>query len=350
MKISVIVPVYNAKDRLMPLFTNLFSQNGADQFEFIFIDDCSSDTSYQILECAASIYGNIRIFRMEKNCGPAVCRNLGIEHATGDYLCFVDDDDTLGEPFGFIEKRFSFMPELEYKFFENMYPFLGKSDIILCRRAIIEKDKDKATHCECPNDNPKRGEFSLSHDRATYMHGMQYICGNLYRRKFLLKHNIRFIPGLEPSEDLFFGVLAGYYTKKIKTSYDSVYGYHSRSDSMSRREGENARRHDLFRYNNRQMPLLLSYLLLKDAKYMELCQFVFTFRNTLRRLEVHLIISGEEFHQYSFVGAFPKMCFSCEHVKEVCNGKATCPNTTEFEQFIKETGKKFLPENFDWNF
>jgi hypothetical protein len=154
---------------------------------------------------------------------------------------------------------------------------------------------------------------------------------------------------LEPNEDLFFGVLAGYYTKKIKTSHDSVYGYHSRSGSMSRREGENARIHDLHRYCNRQMPILLSHILLKDAKYKELCRFVYEFRNTLRRLEVNLFILGEEFHRYSFVGAFPIMCYRCEKINEVCNGKATCPNTAEFEQFIKKTSMEFLPENFDWN-
>jgi hypothetical protein len=58
---------------------------------------------------------------------------------------------------------------------------------------------------------------------------------------------------------------------------------------------------------------------------------------------------GEEFHQYTFIGAFPIMCYTCEHINEVCNGKATCPNTAEFELFIKETAEEFLPENFDLN-
>ena len=349
MTISVIIPVFNAKDRLMPLITNLFSQNGADRFEFIFVDDHSSDESYQILECAASVYGNIRLFRMEKNSGPAATRNLGIEHATGDYLCFVDDDDTLGESYGFIDKRFSYIPELKYKFFENALPLLGENDIILCRRVVIEKDEDKISHCESPNDSSREGEFSQSYHRALYMHGMQYICGCFFRRELIDQHHIRFIPDLEPNEDLFFGILAGYHAKTVATSYDSVYGYHSRSDSLSRREGENARLHDLHRYCNRQMPLLLSYLLLKDAKYMELCQFVYGFRNTMRRMAPYLFMLGEEFHQYSFVGAFPEMCFTCEHIKEVCNGNASCPNTAEFMQFIKDAAKKFLPENFDWD-
>ena len=348
-KISVIIPVFNAQDRLAPLLVNLFSQNGADRVEFIFIDDHSSDESYQILECAASIHSNICLLRTEKNCGLAVCRNLGIEHASGDYLCFVDDDDTLGEPYGYVKQRLSNKPKLKGKFFENMYPFLDKSDIILCRRVTIEKEGEMISHCKSPNDFPtKRGELSASYDRALYMNAMQYICGSLFRRELIEKHHIRFISDLEPNEDLFFGVLAGYYAKKIKTSYNSVYGYHSRPDSLSKREGEKARIHDTLRYQNRQLPILLSHILLKDEKYKELCRFIFSFRYSLMRLEYHLIIQGKEFHKYSFVGAFPEMCYACEHKKEVGNGRGKCPNTDEFEQFIKETAQKFMPKNFDF--
>jgi glycosyltransferase involved in cell wall biosynthesis len=349
-KISVIIPVFNAKDRLMPLLDNLFSQNGADKVEFIFIDDHSSDEPYQILECAASVFGNVRLMRMEKNSGPAVCRNLGIQHATGDYLCFVDDDDTLGEPYGFVKKRFSYMPKLKNNFFENMYPFLDKSDIILCRRVIVDKDEDKTSHNESPIDSRNRkGEMSQSYTRALYMHAMQYVCGSLFRRELILKHNIRFISALEPNEDIFWGVQAGYYAKRIKKSYNSVYGYHSRPDSLSHGKGEKARIHDTFLYQNRQLPLLLSYVLLKDKKYKELCRFVYEFRYTLMRLEYHLIIQGAEFHKYSVSGAFPKMCLNCERIKEVCNGRATCEKTAEFKQFIKDAAKKFISKNFDLN-
>jgi hypothetical protein len=75
-KISVIVPVFNAEDRLVPLLENLFSQNGTEGIEFIFIDDHSTDKSCRVQEQAAGINGDVRLLRMEKNCGPAACRNL----------------------------------------------------------------------------------------------------------------------------------------------------------------------------------------------------------------------------------------------------------------------------------
>ena len=355
-KISVIIPVFNAKDRLVRLFDNLLSQNGAKKVEFILIDDHSSDKSYQMLECAQEIYDNIHIFQMKSNSGPAACRNLGIEHATGDYVCFVDDDDTLGEPYGFVNDRFSAIPELEYKFFENINPFMGKSDIILCRRVRIEKDKktkEMVSHCESPIDNRKKEDLSMSYQRALFMHGMQYICGHLFRRKLLVKHNIRFIPGLEPLEDLFFGSHAAYYARTIKVAYDSVYGYHIRLGSLSQNENDKVRIPKLFLYGNRQMPVLLSHLLLKDSKHKELCRFVYEFRYTLRRLEMYLIIQqmslGENFEKYSFINAFPTLCFTCEKRKEVCEGTASCPHTAEFEKFLEASAQKFLPEKFDLN-
>jgi glycosyltransferase involved in cell wall biosynthesis len=284
---------------------------------------------------------------MEKNSGPAVCRNLGIEHASGDYVCFVDDDDTLGEPYGYVKRRLSYNPDLKYKFFENMYPLLGKSDIILCRRVMIESDKDKISHCESPNDTDEDVSKLLSYQRAHYMHGMQYICGSLFRRKMLVKHNIRFISGLEPNEDCFFGSLAGYYAKTIKTAYDSVYGYHSRPNSLSRSDDDMMRMQKLLLFNNRQLPVLLSHLLLKAAKHKELCRFVYDFHNSSRRLVPQLFIQGVDINQYSFLGSFPRKCLECEQMNAVCNGLSLCPNTTEFEQFIKYGVKEFLPKNFD---
>jgi hypothetical protein len=169
----------------------------------------------------------------------------------------------------------------------------------------------------------------------------------------LIKHNIRFISGLEPHEDLFFGSHAAYYAKTIKVNYNSVYGYHVRSDSLSQNNNDKERIPKLFLYGNRQMPILLSYLLLKDAKHKELCRFVYEYRYSLRRLESHLIIQqirlGEDFGNYSFINAFPIVCFKCKQIKEVCEGTAQCPNIAEFKKFLKDGKKKFLPKKFNLN-
>ena len=238
------------------------------------------------------------------------------------------------------------MPELKNKFFANMFPLLGKGDIILCRR-VMKEASGAISYCESANDIRQIDEAIPSYERAFYMHGMQYICGSLFRRNLIINHIIRFIPGMEPNEDIIFGVIAGYYANSIISSYDSVYGYNSRPDSMTNQEGEKARMYKLIQYGNRQFPLLLSYLLLRDAKHNELCSFVSVFRNILRRFDSFLFIQGKEFYRFSSAGAFPEMCLNCKLIKEVCSGAASCPNTSEFEQFIRESATQFMPIDFN---
>lgn len=89
--ISVIIPVYNAektiensvKSVLLSTFKNL---------EIILVDDGSTDGSSDICDKLSSHHENITVLH-EKNGGAARARNVGIEHATGDFISFVDSDD-----------------------------------------------------------------------------------------------------------------------------------------------------------------------------------------------------------------------------------------------------------------
>lgn len=67
-------------------------------WEAIIIDDGSSDNSIEVGKAYAEKEKNIKfIQRNTKKCGAPVCRNLGIEHSTGDYLIFLDSDDLLAD-------------------------------------------------------------------------------------------------------------------------------------------------------------------------------------------------------------------------------------------------------------
>jgi len=347
-KISVIIPVFNAEDRIKPLLANLFSQNGADDVEFIFIDDQSTDESARILEHTVGGFNNARFLQTEKNCGPAACRNVGLDHSSGEYICFVDNDDMLGEPFGFVDRIFSYIPEMKHRFFENMLPLLGKSDIILCRRVMIDPTTGKVSHCHSSTDYGQIDcKLSASYQRVLYMHGMQYITGSLFRREMILKHKIRFIPGTEPNEDAFFGLLAAYYAESMTTSNNSVYGYYLWPNSLSRHKGKIEHFYQMLLHSNRRLPMLLSHLLLRDEKYSELCRFVHSFFHTMVHNEGDMYNKGIDINRYSAYDAFPEMCMTCNNINTVSTGSAPCPNTTEFKQFIKETAARFMPKSFD---
>jgi glycosyltransferase involved in cell wall biosynthesis len=98
--ISVIIPTYNRASVLPRAIDSVLTQRGAD-LELILVDDGSTekqDGGWRIAEGEklSSIrhpISDIRFFRSEKNCGPAAARNLGIKHAKGEWIAFLDSDD-----------------------------------------------------------------------------------------------------------------------------------------------------------------------------------------------------------------------------------------------------------------
>lgn len=93
-KVSVIVPVYNAEKYLEKCLNSLTDQN-LKECEIICINDASTDSSLEILETYGSIYNNIQIYNNLINKGLSYSRNYGIRKAIGKYLLFVDADDWL---------------------------------------------------------------------------------------------------------------------------------------------------------------------------------------------------------------------------------------------------------------
>ena len=90
-KVSVIVPVYNVErylDRCIESITNQTYSN----IEVLLIDDGSTDRSFYKCNKWTETDKRIRVIH-KKNAGLGMARNTGIEHATGDYICFVDSDD-----------------------------------------------------------------------------------------------------------------------------------------------------------------------------------------------------------------------------------------------------------------
>ncbi len=95
-KISVIIPVYNAEKTINECIDSLISQTIFDDIELIIVDDCSTDSSPDIIMEYESKYPeNILFIRLNKNSGPGNARNIAMEYATGKYIGFVDSDDAV---------------------------------------------------------------------------------------------------------------------------------------------------------------------------------------------------------------------------------------------------------------
>ena len=93
--ISVIIPVYNRKYCLQKCVESALSQKGVNT-EIILVDDGSTDNSAAICDEYASKYENVKAVHKE-NGGISSARNTGLDVATGDYIFFLDSDDTMTE-------------------------------------------------------------------------------------------------------------------------------------------------------------------------------------------------------------------------------------------------------------
>ena len=91
-KVSVIMPVYNAQRFLKEAIDSVLSQSFSD-FELIVVDDCSTDGSYEILLGYRENDGRVRVYKNEENRGVSYTRNFGVSKAENDYIAFIDSDD-----------------------------------------------------------------------------------------------------------------------------------------------------------------------------------------------------------------------------------------------------------------
>lgn len=96
MKLSIIIPYYNADKWIGRMLDSLLNQNlDKDEYEIIVVDDGSKDEPV-ILQDYVCRYSNISYIRQE-NGGPGTARNTGISAATGEYIFFCDSDDYIAE-------------------------------------------------------------------------------------------------------------------------------------------------------------------------------------------------------------------------------------------------------------
>ena len=118
--ISIVVPVYNASRFLDETIKSVKDQT-IDNWELIFVDDCSTDNSEDIIKQYMKDDKRIKYFKQDKNGGPALARNKGIDLSKGNFLCFLDADDFWDNDK--LEKQLNFMKEKNIAFSYTSYEF-----------------------------------------------------------------------------------------------------------------------------------------------------------------------------------------------------------------------------------
>ncbi|MGX7233590.1 glycosyltransferase family 2 protein [Enterococcus italicus] len=89
--VSIILPCYNSEETIKEAIESVLNQTYLN-WELIIIDDCSEDTSYNVIKNYLMI-DTIIYFKNKKNLGVSESRNIGIKKSSGEYIAFLDSDD-----------------------------------------------------------------------------------------------------------------------------------------------------------------------------------------------------------------------------------------------------------------
>lgn len=91
--VSVIIPVYNREKTINKAIHSVLEQDYKN-IEIIIVDDCSIDNTVSVVQNAFSEDERVILIKLNKNSGACIARNRGIEVSKGDYIAFLDSDDT----------------------------------------------------------------------------------------------------------------------------------------------------------------------------------------------------------------------------------------------------------------
>ena len=207
---SIIFPTYNVASFLKEAILCIKAQTYED-WELIIVDDASTDKSYAIAAKEAKDDDRIRVLRHEKNRGVSAARNTGMDAAKGEYILFLDPDDTV-EPYllSVLKKEPGKPDVILYSFHENYF----EGDVLKYSRRHCAKNR----HLTAAKD---------IHDEVLFLERetlLGYPWNKAYRLSFLREHGIRF-EEITHIEDILFNLDVMEHCKSLTTLKAPLYHY-----------------------------------------------------------------------------------------------------------------------------
>jgi CDP-glycerol glycerophosphotransferase len=207
-RISVVVPIYNVGAYLDTCLESLAQQTVPD-LEIVIVDDGSTDESPLIAERFVARDERFRLARQE-NAGQGAARNTGMDHATGEFLAFVDGDDVL--PGRAYEAMLRALAQTGSDFATGKVrrlSSLGTTGVVFLTDAF-DRERLKTHITRFP---------SLTADRLA--------CNKLFRRSFWDRHRFRFPEGVR-NEDIPVMLRAHYLADSVDVVAETVYWWRRR--------------------------------------------------------------------------------------------------------------------------
>lgn len=221
------VAVYNVAPYLKSCLDSVIAQKGGD-FDILLVDDGSTDGSAAVCDEYAARDERVRVVHKE-NGGVSTARNVMIEQARGQWLCFIDGDDRLTEDAA-DHIRAYVDPQYPLLLFDALFFRLDSS----LPRYFIDKEPLVVQGTE-------REELILStmyHTRQSpkYVNKtVPPVWGRLYLTKYLRDHQLRFDPSLRKSQDVVFNLECLRYVTQVKLVRKAIYLYRLNDQSIVNR-------------------------------------------------------------------------------------------------------------------
>ena len=231
-KVSVIMPIYNAFDYLKPAIDGVLNQTLSD-IELICVDDGSTDNSLSILKEYQQSDERVRIIT-ESNAGPSIARNKGLARARGKYVIFLDADDFFD--YTLLEKLYNMAED------NSLDIALCKFDIYNNRKSSFE-DNIRSDHGEIFSESEVVSKNDYPDVILSCTTG--YVWNKLFRREFILEKELTFDPDLRVFEDTHFVVTSLSLAERVGKCYERL---------IHHRVYSNQPRNKLFRKYYRQVP------------------------------------------------------------------------------------------------
>lgn len=202
-KVSIIVPIYNVEKYLKQCIESIIKQKH-DNLEIILVDDGSIDNSGKIADEYAIKDNRIKVIHKE-NAGVSSARNTGIDVATGEYVCFSDADDYLMEDY--VEYLLNLITK-------------NNADISLTKEMFTTFHQEQISRDYIEEYSAERTTIEI----LIYNIPIGVYC-KMFKREFLNKNKIRFIPEIFIGEGFNFNTMAFQRANKVAIGHRKTYFY-----------------------------------------------------------------------------------------------------------------------------
>lgn len=122
--VSIITPVFNAEKYIEGTIKSVLNQTYND-WEMLIIDDCSTDSSPEIVKSFMEIDSRIKYFKTESNQGVSYARNLAITNSSGQFIAFLDSDDQWESKK--LEKQIGYMKDNDFAITFTSYELMDEN-------------------------------------------------------------------------------------------------------------------------------------------------------------------------------------------------------------------------------